>query len=101
MARPRSENTKTEGKGMSVYKSPKNALDPLDSEILERALDVTWESIKGNHRHFDAESNEELEAEVRRELGEIARVNGVSDPETLKDILLASMPASAQRDPAD
>jgi hypothetical protein len=80
---------------MSFYKSPKNALDPLD--ILERAFGVTWEAIKGRHQHFDADSDEELEAEVRRELVEIARVNGVSDPEILKDILLANMPASAPR----
>ena len=88
---------------MSVYKSTKNALDPLDREILERAFDATWEAIKAGHQHFDADSDEELEAEVRRELIEIARVNGVSDPETLKDVLLASMPArSASRsDPAD
>jgi hypothetical protein len=67
------------------------------------AFDATWEAIKGSHQHFDADSEEELEAEVRRELVEIARVNGVSDPETLKDILLASMPASGARqsDPAD
>ena len=86
---------------MSVYKSSKNALDSLDMEILERAFEVTWEAIKGGHQHFDADSDEELEAEVRRELVEIARVNGVSDPEILKDILLTSMPASAPRsDPA-
>lgn len=85
---------------MSFYKSTKKELDPLDREILERAFDVTWESIKQSHLHFDADSDEE--AEVRRELVEIARVNGVSDPETLKDILLAIMPASAPRsDPAD
>ena len=88
---------------MSVYKSTENELDPLDREFLERAFDATWEAIKGSHQHFDADSDEELEAEVRRELIEIARVNGVSDPETLKDVLLASMPArSASRsDPAD
>ena len=88
---------------MSLYKSPKNELDPLDREFLERAFDATWELIKGSHQLFDADSDEELEAEVRRELVEIARVNGVSDPETLKDILLASMPASGARqsDPAD
>src|SRR5262245_42910557 len=79
---------------MSVYKSTKNELDPLDGEILEWALDVTWEATKGIYQHFDADSDEELEAEVRRELIEIARINGVSDPETLKDILLASMQAS-------
>jgi hypothetical protein len=77
---------------MSLYKSPKNELDPLDREFLERAFDATWELIKGSHQLFDADSDEELEAEVRRELVEIARVNGVSDPETLKDILLAIMP---------
>ena len=87
---------------MSVYKSTKNAPDPLDREILERAFDVTWESIKQSHLHFHAD-DEELEAEVRRELVEIARINGVSDPETLKDILLASMQASGapQRYPGD
>ena len=88
---------------MSLYKSPKNELDPLDREFLERAFDATWELIKGSHQLFDADSDEELEAEVRRELVEIARVNGVSDPETLKDILLASMPPSRVRrsHPAD
>jgi hypothetical protein len=88
---------------MSVYKSTKNELDPLDREILERAFDVTWEAMKGSHQYFDADNDEELEAEVRRELVEIARINGVSDPETLKDILLASMQASCarRRDPAD
>ena len=88
---------------MSVYKSPKNALDPLDREILERAFDVTWKAIKDSHQHFDADSDEELEADVRRELVEIARINGVSDPETLKEILLAAMPASStpESDTAD
>jgi hypothetical protein len=31
---------------------------------------------------------------LRRELIEIARLNGANDPETLKDILLARMPSS-------
>ena len=60
-------------------------MDPLDSEILERAFETTWDTIKGTDQHFDAESDEELEAALRREL--IARFNGISDPETLKDIL--------------
>ena len=47
---------------------------------------------KQSHQHFDADSDEELEAELRRELVEIARVNGVSDPETLKDVLLVRAP---------
>jgi hypothetical protein len=77
---------------MSFHKLPSNELDPLDNEILERAFDASWEAIKGSHQHFDADSDEELEAALRRELIEIARFNGVSDPETLRDILLASMP---------
>jgi hypothetical protein len=79
---------------MSFYKSPINELDPLDNEILERAFDASWEAIRSAAQHFDAESDEELEVELRRELIEIARLNGVSDPDTLKDILLANMPSS-------
>ena len=82
---------------MSFYRSPTNELDPLDDEILERAFDATWDAIKTTGQHFDAESDEELEAALRRELIEIACLNGVSDPETLKDILLASMPPSRVR----
>jgi len=79
---------------MSFYKSPSNELDPLDNEILERAFDATWDAIKGTGHHFDAESDEELEAALRRELIEIARLNGVNDSDTLKDIFFASMPPS-------
>jgi hypothetical protein len=72
---------------MSVDKSQSNGLDPLDHEILERAFDPSWEAIRCSHEHFDAESDEELEATLRRELIEIACSNGVSDPEMLKDLL--------------
>jgi hypothetical protein len=77
---------------MSYCKSPRNELDPLDNEILERAFDAALEAIKESGQRFDAETDEELEAALRRDLIEIARFNGVSDPETLKDILLARMP---------
>ena len=40
--------------------------------------------------HLD--SYEELEAALRLELIDIARVSGISDPVALKDILLATMP---------
>ena len=78
---------------MSCHKSPRNELDPLDNEILERALDATWDAIKSTGQHLEAESDEELEVALRRELIEIARLNGASDPDTLKDILLASIPS--------
>jgi hypothetical protein len=77
---------------MSYCKSPRNELDPLDNEILERAFDAALEAIKESGQRFDAETDEELEAALRRDLIEIARFNGVSDPETLKDILLARIP---------
>jgi len=77
---------------MSFHKSPNNELDPLEKEILERALDAAWYAIKSSGQHFEAESDEELEAALRRELIEIARANGVNDPDTLKDMLLASLP---------
>jgi hypothetical protein len=80
--------------GMSFNKSPKTELDPLDNEILERAFDAVWDAMKRTCQHFEAESDEELEAALRCELIEIARSNGVNDPETLKEIWLASMPPS-------
>jgi hypothetical protein len=78
---------------MSSYKSPRNELDPLDSE-LERAFDAALEAIKKSGQRFDAESDEDLEVALRRDLIEIARSNGVSDPETLKDILLTGVLSS-------
>ena len=70
---------------------------------MERAFETTWDAIKGTDQHFDTESDEELEAALRRELIEIARLNGVSDPEMLKDLLLVSMPPARARrsDPPD
>jgi hypothetical protein len=41
---------------------------------------------------LDFHSEEGLEAILQRELIEIARFNGVSDPETLRDILLDRLP---------
>jgi hypothetical protein len=77
---------------MVFFKSPRHELDPLDVEILQRAFDATWAAIKTSGQYFDFESDEAPEAALRRELIEIARFNGVSDPETLRDILLATMP---------
>jgi hypothetical protein len=76
---------------MVFFKSPRHELDPLDVEILQRAFDAAWAAIKTNGQYFDFESDEALEAALHCELIEIARFNGVSDPETLRDILLATM----------
>jgi hypothetical protein len=57
-------------------------LDPLDLELLERAC----VAVKENDSLNDLDSDEALEATLRRELIEIACSNGVSDAETLRDI---------------
>ena len=75
---------------MSSYKSPRNELDPLDHEM-ERAFDAALETIKESGQRFDAETDENVQAALRRDLIEIARHNGVSDPETPKNILLTSV----------
>lgn len=77
-----------------MFRSSRKELDPLDLELLERAFDAALAAIKASGQQFDFESDEELEAALRWELTQIARFNGVNDPETLQDILLASMPLS-------
>jgi hypothetical protein len=76
-----------------LFRSLRHKLDPLDREILEKAFDVTWDAVKGNDLPVDFDSDEGLEAILRRELIEIACFNGVSDPETLRDILLTRLPS--------
>ena len=45
--------------------------------------------MRENGALVDNDCDEELQAALRRELIEIARFNGVTDPEILRDILLA------------
>ena len=75
---------------MTLFRSLKHEFDPLDREILERAFDAAWAAIKGNDRSIVAfDSDESLEAGLRRELIQIARLNGpLSAPEALRDMLL-------------
>jgi len=65
-------------------------LDPLDLEVVERAFDVASDAIK-TEAPFDPDSDEALEAAMRRELVEMICSTGVSDPEALLDILLADV----------
>ena len=75
-----------------LFRSLRHKLDPLDREILERAFDATLAAVKGNDSSVDFDSDESLEDILRSELIEIACFTGVSDPETLKDLLLARLP---------
>ena len=76
---------------MVLFRPPRHELDPLDLEILERAFDATWAAVKGTDRPVEFDSDEGLEAILRRELIEIAYFNGMSDPETLRDMVLSRL----------
>ena len=67
-------------------------LDPLDRAFLERALESAWVAVKEDNK-LDAEldSDEGLEATLRRELVEIALSNGIRDVEALRAILLDAL----------
>ena len=71
-----------------LFTSPRE-LDPLDREIVERALQA-WFAARERGTFGDLHSDEELEAALRYELIEIARSIGVSEAETLLDVLLDS-----------
>ena len=73
-----------------MFRSLRDQFDPLDREIL--AFDATWSALKDQIPPVDFDSDEGLEALLRRELIEIASLNGVSDLETLRDILLDRLP---------
>ena len=68
----------------------RDVFDPLDLEILERAFDGALATLKEDEARAGLASDEALEATLRRELIEIARLNGVNDAETLRDILLGA-----------
>lgn len=81
-----------------MFESHLPELDPLDLEILERAFDAARAAVKEGPTEFD--SDEGLEAILRRELIEIAYFSGVTDPETLRDLVLATLsPVSASAEP--
>jgi hypothetical protein len=65
--------------------------DPLDREILERAFDAACAAVKANDPSLEFNSDEALEAALRREIIEIACSHGVSEAETLRDRVLAHL----------
>ena len=69
--------------------------DPLDHEVMERAFESAWAAVKGNHvPSGELDTDEQLEANLRREIIQIALDNDVSDPEILRDILLSTLPGT-------
>jgi hypothetical protein len=79
-------------KGMTLFRSLRRRLDPLDREILERTFDAALATVKSD-LSVEFGKNKDLEALLRRELIEIACVTGVSDPEKLQELLLARLPS--------
>jgi hypothetical protein len=68
----------------------KRDLDPFDLELIERAFESAQVMVKDNPTlSHELDSDEELEATLRRELIEIALVHGITDAETLRDILIS------------
>jgi len=63
-------------------------LDPLDLEIVERALQGILEGAVSPPID-DLETDEELELALRRELAEMIRTSGGSDADVLLDILIS------------
>ena len=66
-------------------------LDLLDLEIVERSFDDVSIAIKTGANRVDLESDEELEAALLQELSEMVRFSGVSDPDALRDVLVADI----------
>jgi hypothetical protein len=84
-----------------LFRSFRHEFDPLDREILERAFDAAWSAVKDHEPPVDFDSDEGLEDILRRELIEIACFSGVSDPESLRDILLTRLPPARPTHPTD
>jgi hypothetical protein len=82
---------------MLSFRLPQQELDPLDREILERAFDADLAAPNGNPS-IGFDSDEGLEVILRRELLEIACFNGVSDPETLRELVLANLSVQTPRE---
>jgi hypothetical protein len=81
---------------MVLHNSAQRELDPLDTEIVERAFEAAWTALKASNQALEFESDAELEAALRRELIELARLNEAGDAETLRDIVLASLPSDPE-----
>ena len=63
-------------------------LDPLDLEVLERALESKPDAIKSPPAVAELESDEELELALRRELAEMIRASDVNDADALLDLFI-------------
>jgi hypothetical protein len=61
------------------------------------AVECADGSDQASDQDLDFDSDEDLEAALRRELIEIARLYGLSEPEAMWDILLDNSPRSTSQ----
>jgi hypothetical protein len=73
----------TKNRTEMMFSKLRRDLDPLDNEFLERALESAGSAVKQNSSNINLDSDEQLEAELRRELIEIAHSYGASGAEIL------------------
>ena len=72
-----------------MFNSLSQEFDPLDREILERAFDVAWATVKERKRlETGLDDDDKLTAMLRSNLIEIAQTKRFSDAEALLDVLL-------------
>ncbi len=68
---------------MGAFRPPKSSFDPLDLEIMERALEFAWNMFKDRWPFRDPSGDDEVRTALSEKLIAIASVQGLSDPETL------------------
>ena len=84
--------------GTQMFSKWRVDLDPLDLEILERALEGALTTMKEKDVLNDLESDAELEAALCGELIEIARSSGLTDAEALRDAAFALAKEVTEKD---
>jgi hypothetical protein len=75
---------------MGSFKKP-HAFDPVDLEIIERAYEGAWAMIATREPCRDTSKDEERKKALRRRTFALV-CYGISDVETLRNKILASMP---------
>jgi hypothetical protein len=63
-------------------------LDPLDLEVVDRAIEGLPETIEADRSSAELDSDQGLEIALRRELAEMVHAHGVSDPDVLLDMVI-------------
>lgn len=63
-------------------------LDPLDLEVVERAIQGLSETPDADGLSIELDSDDGLEVALRRELAEMVRAHGISDPDALLDMVI-------------